>query len=386
MDTPISENQEISKKNEQNSSTDDVQIFKKRAEAVEESYDEKEINHVDLLNLSIQKGASDIHLAEGNPIYFRIGGRLQALEGIKQLSRKQAENIIFNMLTPEQVDTLLKTKDFDCAYQHPSGETFRVNAFFKRKNLSMVTRMIPRNIKTMEDLNLPPICMKFVKARQGLVLVTGPTGSGKSTSLAAMLEWMNVNLDHHIITIEDPVEFIFDSKRSMFSQRELKTDTMSMANALRSVLRQDPDVVVIGEMRDPETIGAALTICETGHLVFGTLHTSGAPQTISRLVGAFPPIQQDQVRVRVAESLVGVVSQRLVPKIGGGRVAVFETFFNTPAFANMIRTGDSNQLNNAIQTGGKLGMISMQKSAMSLIDRGVVAREDLDWLVEDDES
>jgi len=346
---------------------------------------EKIIDHRDLMNLALEKGASDIHVSEENFIYLRIGGRLKPVDGVGKLTKIQTERIVYGIIGEKKKEKFLKQHDLDCSYEHDSGDNFRVNVFFKKKRLAMVSRIIPSQIKSMTDLKLPELCMEFVKNKQGLILVTGPTGSGKSTSMAAMLQWMNEHMDHHVVTIEDPIEFSFESEGCIFSQRELGEDTLSMSNALKAVLRQDPDVVVIGEMRDPETIAAALTISETGHLVFGTLHTSSAASTISRLVTAFPPSQHTQICERIAESLVGVVSQRLVPRISGGRVAIFETFVNTPAFSNMIRTGDTKQLNNSIQLGAKYGMISMERSAYDLVEKGIVEREDVEWLFEDDD-
>lgn len=334
----------------------------------------------DILDLAIEKDASDIHFGEGYKIAFRINGKLTFAEGVGKLSRKQAEDLIFNMLEPEEKSQFLKVKELDFSYEHDDGSMFRGNAFFRRKRLSVVLRLIPKVIRTMDELGLPPICLRFVNAHQGLILITGPTGSGKSTSMAAMLEYMNQNQVRHILTIEDPIEYIFESKKCVFSQRELHTDTMSFRHALKSALREDPDVVVVSEMRDPETITAAMTIAETGHLVFGTLHTSGAPQTISRVVSAFPPVQHDQIRARLSDSLLGVISQRLLPKIGNGRIAAFETLLNTSAVANLIRTGDTHQLNNAIQTGQSLGMVSMERSVYELVSKGVVDRKDVEYM------
>ena len=247
----------------------------------------------DLLDLAIEKDASDIHLGEDARIGMRINGKMVFVEGVGKLSRRQAEHVIFGLLEPEERNQFLKMKELDASFEHQDGTMFRINVFFRRKRISAVMRLIPRVIRTIDELNLPKFVYKLIDAHQGLVLITGPTGSGKSTTMAAMLEYMNQNHVRHIVTIEDPIEFIFEAKKCVFSQRELHTDTLSFRYALKSALRQDPDVVVLSEMRDPETITAAMTIAETGHLVFGTLHTSGAPQTISRIVSAFPPIQQE---------------------------------------------------------------------------------------------
>lgn len=335
----------------------------------------------DLLDLAIEKDASDIHLGEDAKIGMRINGKMVFVEGVGKLTRRQAEHIIFGLLEPEERNQFIKMKELDASFEHQDGTMFRINVFFRRKRISAVLRLIPRVIRSIEELSLPKFVYKLVDAHQGLVLITGPTGSGKSTTMAAMLEYMNQNHVRHIVTIEDPIEFIFEAKKCVFSQRELHTDTLSFRYALKSALRQDPDVVVLSEMRDPETITAAMTIAETGHLVFGTLHTSGAPQTISRIVSAFPPIQQEQIQHRLSDSLLGVISQRLVPKIGGGRVAAFETLYNTPAVANTIRVGDTHQLVNAIQTGQNQGMISMERSLYSMIERGIIDPRDVKgWL------
>jgi twitching motility protein PilT len=338
----------------------------------------------DLLTLAIRQGASDIHLAEGSPIIFRLSGKLTKVEGIDKLSRAQMEHIVFGMMREEDRDLVYKNKDVDTSYEHIDGSMFRMNVFLKRGLLSAVFRLIKNDIKSYDQLNLPALCKKFLRQKQGLLMITGPTGSGKTTSLSAMIDWLNENFAYHIVTLEDPIEVVFQPKKSVFSQRELHADTCSMANALKSVLRQDPDVVVIAEMRDPETISAALDICETGHLVIGTLHTSGAEQTVSRITTGFPPAQQRQILNRLADSLIGVLSQRLVTKIGGGRVPLFEIFENTSGIANLIRSGETTQIKNAMTTGGEKGMFTMVKYANMLEEQGLIAKEDLDWLYKDD--
>lgn len=337
----------------------------------------------DLLDLAVSKDASDVHFGAYSHIYLRINGKLTAVEGVGELSALQAERLIFQMLEPEEKSQFLKIKELDFSYQHKDGSVFRGNAYFRRKRVSVALRLIPKVIRTMDELGLPKITYDFVNAEQGLILITGPTGSGKSTTMAAMLEYMNQNQVNHVITIEDPIEYIFESKKSIFSQRELHTDTLSFRYALKSVLREDPDVVVISEMRDPETIMAAMMIAETGHLVFATLHTSGASQTVSRIVSAFPPVQKDQVRARLADNLLGVVSQRLLPLKKGGRVAAYEVMVNTPAIANIIRTGDTHQLMNAIQTGQTLGMINMEKSVYNLVNKGLVSAKEVEYMFTD---
>jgi len=339
----------------------------------------------ELLDLAVKLRASDIHLAEGQPIIYRLSGKLTKIEGIDMLSREQMEHIVFKMAGKANADHIYALKDFDLSYIHNDGNVFRMNIFFKRGKLSAALRLIENKVKTLEELTLPTLCQKFVRQKQGLVLITGPTGSGKTTSLSAMIEWINQRFNYHIITIEDPIEVMFTPAKSIFSQRELNEDTLTMGNALKSVLRQDPDIVVIAEMRDPDTISAAISIAETGHLVFGTLHTSGAGQTINRISTAFPPSQQQQILDKLADSLVGVMSQRLVSKIGGGRVPLFEIFENTPAVAHLIRSGDTIQLKNLMTTGSKQGMFTMEKYAEDLINKGVIDKEEVQWLFEEDD-
>jgi len=338
-----------------------------------------------LLNLAIQQGASDIHLAEGSPIFFRLGGKLTKVAGLDKLTKKQLEHILSRMMNKADFERIYKDKDIDTSYQNVDGSMFRINVFIKRGQLAAIFRLIKNDIKSLDKLNLPELCKKFLRQKQGLIMITGPTGSGKTTSLTSMVDWLNERFPYHIITIEDPIEVIFQPKKSTFSQRELNADTKSMAHALKSVLRQDPDIVVIAEMRDPETISAALDICETGHLVIGTLHTSSADQTISRIVTAFDPSQKNQILSRLADSLVGVLSQRLVCKIGGGRVPLFEIFENTPGIANLIRSGDVVQIKNAMTVGGDKGMFTMIKYAQDLVKKEIVAADELDWLLTDED-
>lgn len=332
----------------------------------------------DILDAAIESQASDIHLSFDAPISLRIDGAIHRIQNIPPLSKEQSEKIIMPMIGNDDLrETLMRTKELDFSYEHADGTNFRVNIFFRRKKLSCVMRRIANVAFPLESLGVPKAILKLLKAKQGLILLTGPTGSGKSTTMQSMLEYINNDRVEHIITIEDPIEFVFTNKKCIFSQREIGIDTLSFANALRGALRQDPDIVMIGEMRDPETIMAAINLSETGHLVFSTLHTSGAPQTITRIVNAFPPDQQFHVQARLSESLLGVLSQRLIPRADNtGRIAIFEFMIVNAAIRNIIRTGDMAQIFNSIQSGRKEGMVLMQNYAEMLRDKGLIYEKD----------
>lgn len=332
----------------------------------------------DILEAALDFGASDIHFSAGERIAFRIHGEIHFVDNVPPLTQGQAERLIFSLLsTEEQKETLIRTRELDTAYENSDGTSFRVNVFFKRKNIACVLRVIASEAWGMDDLGLPSAVEKLLKQKQGLILVTGPTGSGKSTSMQSMLQYINETRVEHILTIEDPIEFVFKSKESIFSQREVGADTLSFSNALRAALREDPDVVMIGEMRDPETIMAAMNLSETGHLVVSTLHTSGAPQTISRLLNAFPPEQKNTIQTRLADTLIGVLSQRLVPRSDQeGRIAIFELMVVNSAIRNIIRTGDMAQIHNAIQAGRSSGMVKMEKYAEIMEEKGIIKKED----------
>lgn len=339
---------------------------------------ENDINFDDLLNLAIDSGASDLHLAENAKIALRINGKIVFLDTIPKLTKNQADKLILGMIkNPLHQDRLDQTRELDFAYEHKDGTNFRVNIFYKRQCLASVLRIVGRQASAMNELGLPAAVETLLNQKQGLILVTGPTGSGKSTSMQSMLEYINNKRVDHIVTIEDPIEFVFESKGSIFSQREVGEDTLSFGNALRAVLREDPDVVMIGEMRDPETIMAAMNLSETGHLVISTLHTSGAPQTIHRLVNAFPPEHHNQIQSRLADTLIGVLSQRLVPRIDqNGRIAIYELMIVNAAVRNTIRTGEFAQLYNAMIAGRQEGMVSMQDYAYKLADEGKIKESD----------
>ncbi len=332
----------------------------------------------DILDSIVEHKASDLHLAANARVAMRINGSIYFIENIPQLSKEQGERIILSMVPNKTMqETLFRTKELDLSYEHSDGTFFRVNIFYKRGNMATVMRRIASEALPMEKLGMPESVLKALKSKQGLILVTGPTGSGKSTSMQSMLEYINETRVEHIVTIEDPIEFVFSSKKSVFSQREVGNDTLSFANALKGALRQDPDVVMIGEMRDPETISAAMNLSETGHLVFSTLHTSGAPQTVSRVVNAFPPDQHAQVQSRLADSLVAVLSQRLIPKADrSGRIAIYEFMLVNSAIKNIIRTGDVAQMENAILAGQKEGMVLMKKYAERKKNENLILEKD----------
>lgn len=329
-----------------------------------------------LLEEVIKKKASDLHIQVGLPPMLRVDGALVPVPSTEILDEEAVESLIFAILDEDQKQILLKDKEFDFSFAFGDLGRFRVNAFHERGNLAGALRLIPNEILTIEQLGLPPIVNKFADYPRGLVLVTGPTGSGKSTTLAALIHKINHERASHIVTIEDPIEFTHRSHRSVIVQREVHYDTYSFSAALRSSLRQDPDVVLIGEMRDLETIAAAITIAETGHLVFATLHTNSASQSIDRMIDVFPPHQQPQIRSQLANILMAICSQRLVPAIGGGRIAAAEILVATPAVRNIIREGKSHQLEAVIQTGGEFGMQSMDKTLVNLIHSGTITYDE----------
>ena len=303
---------------------------------------------------------------------MRLEGYLTPIAGYQKLNAEEVETLVFAILDEDQRRILLKDKEFDFSFAFGDLGRFRVNAFHERGNLAASLRLIPNQIKTIAELGLPPVIQNFAEFPRGLVLITGPTGSGKSTTLAALVDKINSEKAQHIITIEDPIEFTHKSKRSAVVQREVHYDTYSFSAALRSALRQDPDIVLIGEMRDLETISAAITIAETGHLVFATLHTNSAAQSIDRMIDVFPPHQQPQVRSQLANVLQGICAQRLIPAIGGGRVVSAEVLVANPAVRNIIREGKTHQLDAVIQTGADQGMQTMDRTLVKLVQTGVI--------------
>ncbi len=329
-----------------------------------------------LLEEVVKRKASDLHLQTGLQPMLRIDGSLVAIAGTEQLSEEAVERLVFTILDEDQKQILLRDKEFDFSFAFGDLGRFRVNAFHERGNLAAAMRLIPKEIRPVEELGLPNVINKFTEYPRGLVLITGPTGSGKSTTLAALIGKINAEKAMHIITVEDPIEYTHESKRSLIAQREVHYDTYSFSAALRSSLREDPDVVLIGEMRDLETIAAAITIAETGHLVFATLHTNSASQSIDRMIDVFPPHQQPQVRSQLGNILMAVCSQRLIPALGGGRVPAAEILIATPAVRNIIREGKNYQLEAVIQTGAEYGMQSMDKTLVNLVHSGVVSYDE----------
>lgn len=329
-----------------------------------------------LLDQVIKKKASDLHLQVGLPPMLRVDGSLVAVTGADALDEEAVEALIFAILDEDQKQILLKDKEFDFSFAYGDLGRFRVNAFHERGNMAAALRLIPNDILTTEQLGLPEIVNKFADFPRGLVLITGPTGSGKSTTLASLINKLNIEKAMHIITVEDPIEYTHKSQKSVVVQREVHYDTYSFSAALRSALREDPDVVLIGEMRDLETIASAITIAETGHLVFATLHTNSASQSIDRMIDVFPPHQQPQIRSQLANILMAIVSQRLVPAIGGGRIAAAEILVATPAVRNIIREGKTHQLEAVIQTGAEFGMQSMDKTLVQLIHAGTITYDE----------
>lgn len=339
------------------------------------------MNIQELLSLTIKNKASDLHLLVNVTPTLRIDGVLRYLTNYPVVTPEDMEGMIFSLLTPEQKELLLTNKELDFSFGY-TGSTqeetgrFRVNAYFQRGYLSAALRYLAPTVRSIDQLGLPKICHEFANLKQGFVVVTGPTGHGKSTTLAAILNEINMNKPAHILTIEDPIEFVYPKGASIISQREMGGDTHSWAMALRSSLREDPDVVLIGEMRDPETMQAAITLAETGHLVFSTLHTNSAAQSIDRMVDAFPSDQRPQIRIQLAATLKGIISQRLISKIGGGRVPAVEILIGTSAVASNIRDGKSHLIDSVIQTSKDVGMITIDESLSELVRNGIVTLDE----------
>ena len=331
------------------------------------------IDFAELVTTVLTSGASDLHLSVGAPPVMRRSGELVPI-GNHVMTAQDTRDVIYGILTQEQRQRLETNLEIDFSYQIPNRARFRVNAYYQRAAMGAAFRVVPSELKSLDELNLPGSIKEWTTKPRGLVLVTGPTGSGKSTTLAALIDDINSNRSCHIITIEDPIEFLHKHKRSLINQRELGGDTHSFGNALRSALRQDPDVILVGEMRDLETIQIALTAAETGHLVFGTLHTSDAPQTVDRVIDVFPPHQQEQVRIMLANALQGVCCQQLLPTVHGSRVVSVEVLMATPAVRNLIREGKTHQIYSMLQTGSQHGMISMDASLANLVRQGVITK------------
>jgi len=333
-----------------------------------------------MLDLFLKKaadlGASDIHLVADIPPQMRLDGELVALDK-RPLTAKDTANIANSLLDQASNKRFLADRDLDVAYALGDGTRFRINLHFEKNSVGISARVIPATIPTMEEVTMPEISYDLCNRDRGLVLVTGPTGCGKSTSLATMIQYINQNRSANIITLEDPIEFIFKPVKSIIRQRQLGSDMTSFGNGLVHVLRQDPNVVMVGEMRDLETIATTITLAETGHLVFATLHTYSAAQTIDRIIDIFPPHQQNQVRMQISITLQAIISQRLLPRVDKGRVAAREILTNTPAIANLIRENKISQIKTAIQTGVKEGMVTMENAVTKLYKEGLISKETL---------
>lgn len=329
-----------------------------------------------LLHYLWNNNATDLHLCAGTEPRVRIDGKLFAVPGAEAISIDFMDSTLTALLSDQDADTYLEDRQLDFSFTWADTARFRANAFFQLDRPALALRLIPQQIPSPEEIGLPESAAGLLTRPHGLVLMTGPTGSGKSTTLAAMIGWINRNRPVHIITIEDPIEYVHPPQYALVNQREVGQDCVSFADALKAALREDPDVVLIGEMRDLETIQLALTLAETGHLVFGTLHTNDAAQTVDRVVDVFPADQQDQIRTQFSMALAAVISQRLIPRIGGGRVAAYEMLIATSAMSNVIREGKVRQIRNMIATGQKDGMMAMEQSLAALVARGIVTYED----------
>ncbi|MGC9611118.1 MAG: type IV pilus twitching motility protein PilT [Minisyncoccia bacterium] len=329
-----------------------------------------------LLLATAKQNASDLHIAVGRRPTIRVDSVLIQLAQEPILTKEEAEGLVFALLTEDQKKTFLEKKQVDFSFNYEDKARFRVNVYFQRGFMAAALRLIPAQIRTLEELNMPPLLHDFTKMAQGFVLIVGPAGHGKSTTLAAMLDEVNHKRNDHIITVEDPIEYIFSQDRCIVSQREVGADTVSFNDALRAVLRQDPDVIMIGEMRDPETIATAMTAAETGHLVFSTLHTNSASQTIDRIIDSFPPNQQGQIVSQLASTLVGIISERLIPRVGGGRVPATEVMLMNPAIRNLIREKKIYQIDLVIETNVQEGMMSLNRSLVNLVKRKEISLEE----------
>ncbi|MHB2016336.1 MAG: type IV pilus twitching motility protein PilT [Candidatus Xenobia bacterium] len=330
----------------------------------------------DLLRRTMQQGATDLHLSGSNPPYLRIMGDLVPLTNIGVLKPEQIQRMVFNIMTGYQNEQFIEKKELDFSFYAEGVGRFRVNVMFEKEQIGAVFRTVATDPYSFEFLGVPPLFKKMIEKRHGLILVTGPTGSGKSTTLAAMVNYLNINFPRHIITIEDPIEYMYENKKALIRQRELGTHTRGFADALRSSFRQDPDVILVGEMRDLDTISTVLTAAETGHLVLSTLHTNGAVETVNRVVDVFPAGQQQQVRMQLAACLEAIMGQRLLPKaVGRGMVMVSEVFIATPAARNIIREGRIHQLRNVLDTGVEYGMQTLDQSLRDRYLSGAISYE-----------
>ena len=320
-----------------------------------------------LLELTVKEQASDLHLSAGHPPVLRIAGRLIPLVKESVLTNKMLQELAFSIMTLEQQQRLTREREIDFSYTIKDGSRFRVNVFYQMRSIAVALRLIPSRILGIDELNLPSAIHEFSKASQGFVLITGPSGHGKSTTLAALIDEINHTRTDHIVTIEDPIEYVFSDDLAIIDQREVGQDALTFASALRAVFRQDPDVIMVGEMRGPKTMAAAITAAETGHLVFATLHTNSAAQAIHRIVDSFPAAQQNQIRAQISGSLLGIVSQRLIPRNKGGLIPACEVMFATAAIANLIRENKIYEIPLVIETSAEAGMVSLNRSLSGLV-------------------
>ncbi len=334
------------------------------------------MNLEEIFSLAIKSRASDVHLVVDLPPVLRINGILSRLENYPPVSQKDLLDFVEKNLNNLQKKNLFDNRELDLSYVTSEEKTrLRVNIFWEKGNLALAARVIWPHIPTMEEIDLPPVAYDLVKLRQGLIIITGPAGCGKSTTLASMLDYINEHRICHIVTFEDPIEFVFSSKRSVISQRELGQDMISFAEALKHVVRQDPNVIMVGEMRDLETISLAITLAETGHLILATLHTPSAPQTIARIIDVFPPNQQFQIRLQLSLALKAIICQHLVPTVDGGRTAAREVLINIPAISNLIRENQIQQIISSIQTGANYGMFTMAQDLKRLAGNKTISKE-----------
>lgn len=327
------------------------------------------------INVLVHEGASDVHFSAGAHPTIRVSGELAPMLKEPVLTNEDTLGFLKALVSPEHEKHFETTQEIDFAYETQDGIRFRGNAFYQRGSVGVALRLIPRKISTLAELNLPDVLATFARKSQGFFLVVGPVGQGKTTTLASLIELINTERMEHILTIEDPIEYIYEPKQSLIEQREVRVDTQDFPTALQSAFRQDIDVLMVGEMRGPETMAAAVTAAETGHLVFSTLHTNNAAQTLDRIIDTFPPTQQDQIRLQLASSMAGIFSQRLIPRISGGLIPAYELLINNKAVANLIREKRTHEINTVIETGSEDGMIDMNRSLSELVARGEISLE-----------
>ncbi|MFH1461151.1 MAG: PilT/PilU family type 4a pilus ATPase [Patescibacteria group bacterium] len=329
----------------------------------------------EILDIGIKQEATDIHFSAGRPPIFRINGCLKSAEKMEPLTSEDTQSLAFALLTEERREQFFSQRDIDLSLAFKNKARFRINIYYQLGKISVALRLIPNKIRTIEELNLPDVCHQFTKAPQGFFLVVGPSGQGKSAALAALIDEINHSREDHIITIEDPVEHLFIPDKCVIDQREVGEDVQNFHRGLREVFRQDPDVIMIGEMRDPETISSAVTAAETGHLVLTTLHTNTAAQTIDRIIDSFPPHQQNQIRMQLASTILGILSRRLIPCLKGSVINAVELMIANSAIRNLIREGKIHQIDMVIETSSEEGMISLNRSLADLVNRGMISQE-----------